>query len=340
MKKGSLLVTGLFLAFAISMRAEAAVSFTASAPESINAGDKVDIVVSMSGNTGLSTTGLRLQYDPALLSYQSATWSQEINNIGSMLKLASDVAYEGGRAINISFVDSNGYSGNGELITLHFTALKSYNGSPVTLGFRDASSTSGEDVTATAQSVPSTGSGTGGNGSGSGGNGSGSGNNSAGSGGNGSAPSTSAGTGNNGSGTGNNGSGSGNNGSGTGGNGSESGPSTGSGTVDVTGVTDVSVPSTGSGTGGNGSGTGGNGTGNNSRGAVGGDNSGSATQTAQAQTVTGTIINNNSEGAGAGAYDTTYSTGEGLNTTLLCAFGMLLSVFMIIAGFYRIDSRR
>lgn len=145
--KRACLLVGLLL---FPLTAHAAAVYTATVPESARAGDEIRILITPPTGTVLTTLGLSLEYDANVLSYVRDEWHTDANE---QLKLVSDVANGGGRMLNISFIDGNGYTANGALVSLVFQVKQDYAENPVNLVFRDATDKNEQAISGQTETV-------------------------------------------------------------------------------------------------------------------------------------------------------------------------------------------
>lgn len=107
-------------------------------PKTAQQGTVIAVKISVADNPGLTTLGLRVFYNPEILDYKNAEWSDLLLNGRDCQVLVSDVEYLDGKAINIAMIDNTVYQEDGTMLTLYFEVLKDYSESPVTLEFRDS----------------------------------------------------------------------------------------------------------------------------------------------------------------------------------------------------------
>ena len=152
---GMVLISCIFFSRSFSVQA-AGVTYTASVPKEASAGVQIAVNILVSDNPGLTTLGLRLEYDEKILSYQKEKWTDDLNGGDNSLALVSDVTYAGKKVLNISMIDGSAYHEDGTIVTLYFKVLKAYSDCPVTLQLRDATDEDENPISGSTREVLST----------------------------------------------------------------------------------------------------------------------------------------------------------------------------------------
>lgn len=145
-----LVLAGWIVIFRYMPVQAADVSYYAALPETAETGAEIKVQVSVAENPGLTTLGLRMQYDPDVLSYQKDQWIDALSSGNNRLRLVSDVGGPEGRMLNISMIDSSVYKGSGTFVTLYFKVKKAYTQYPLTLQFRNATDKEEHPITGNA----------------------------------------------------------------------------------------------------------------------------------------------------------------------------------------------
>lgn len=115
-----------------TVNAKGTPSLSASADAAgVEKGSFVNVRIDLSGNPSISTLGMALSYDSAVLSYDSVVWSGGFS--GSDMQMASDT----GSQVNLSVVCDSSYSADGTVATVRFHAISDTSFLPVTLSLRD-----------------------------------------------------------------------------------------------------------------------------------------------------------------------------------------------------------
>ncbi|MDE7478968.1 MAG: hypothetical protein K2M91_13670, partial [Lachnospiraceae bacterium] len=107
------------------------------ANEHADEGDTINVTISTTGETSISTLGLRLYYDKEKLVYQRSQWTGNKQNSDSLMMLVSDVEYSGSQVLNISMISDGGYQSGSALVTLVFTVKEGYAENPFKLELRE-----------------------------------------------------------------------------------------------------------------------------------------------------------------------------------------------------------
>ena len=130
-----------------------AIDFEVIIPEEARQGTVIAMKINFDRNEGLTTLGLRVCYEPEILSYKGVQWSDSFINESNRQGLVSDVEYQGGRTVNISFIDTTEYTENGVLLTVYFEVMQDYFENPVSLMLRDATDGNGQILSGSTKMV-------------------------------------------------------------------------------------------------------------------------------------------------------------------------------------------